>query len=296
MSSTVAPATDGEEKMYKPPQRSSNWLIPLIKLGRWSLGLWFFTVGVAYRDILEQPPYTGGLAGELAKAFFDSGLAGCGAVLLMVAGVLIIFDRLTVLALMTGISVTVPAAFWALLTMRVPPIAVVFASLSLSTLLLMGYWSYFRQLITMRTPSTIETGEEQNPALRRVTIYSHYIWGGWWVISGLFHFVTGPIIGSSPLAVQLIMALLNTGLYEVIKAIEAIGGVAVLSRRWAPLLLVLNLPVTLAVMYWDALLEKPGHVIGVGVAILTLTTTCLLLRSYRNYLHPLMTWKPVAFN
>ncbi|WP_156681203.1 hypothetical protein [Sphingomonas profundi] len=267
-------------------------MIALNMVGRVILGLWLVLVGISHWTPLVPVTNGTGLAAELSRAFADSGLTGIASALLIVAGLLILANRLTVLALLAGISVFTAGAYWAILTAEALPILIVAATLGLSVLLLLGYWRYVGQLLSMRATGLVESGAEKNVALRRLTIFSHYLWGGWWIISGLFHFITGPIIGTSPLAVQLIMALLHTGMYELIKAIEAIGGLAVLTRRWAPLLLAINVPITFVVVYWDTVLQDPGHPIGLAVAVLTLGSTGFLLRNYREYLRPLLTWAP----
>lgn len=210
----------------------------------------------------------------------------------MVCGVCILANRMTILALAGAISVMVASAYWALLTMETEPVLVVGATLLVIAMLLLGYWPYYKQLLKMRTQSRTETGQETSIFWRRAESISRYIWGGWFIISGLFHFFTGPIIGTDALAVQLMMALLHSGMYEVVKGVEAIGGLAVLSRRWAPLLLVVNVPITFVVVYWDVLLQDPFGIIGLSVMVLTVGTTVILLRAYREYIIPLATWAP----
>jgi hypothetical protein len=59
-------------------------------------------------------------------------------------------------------------------------------------------------------------------------------------------------------------------------------------------LLVINVPITFVVVYWDVLLQDPFGIIGLSVMVLTVGTTVILLRAYRDYLIPLATWAPQA--
>ncbi len=261
-------------------------------LGRFLLGPWLVFLALNHWAHIVQPSFGTATAQELSKAFADTGLTSIASVILLAAGLCLLANRLTILALAASVSVMVAAAYWSLLTMEIVPIVAVGLSLLTSALLLLGYLPYYRQMLAMRTPSRSETGQETSQFWRRAESISRYIWGGWFIISGLFHFVTGPIIGTDPLAVQLMMGLLHSGMYELVKAVEAIGGLAVLSRRWAPLLLVVNVPITFVVVYWDVILQDPFGIIGLAVMTLTVGTTAILLRAYRDYIAPLLTWAP----
>lgn len=267
-------------------------MVALNNIGRLLLGPWLILLGANHWAHFAQPIYAAGSSQELAKAFSDTGLTAVASAVLVVSGICILANRLTILALAGTISVMVAAAYWAVLTMDIQPVLAVGATLLVTAVLLLGYWPYYQQLLAMRTPSRTETGQETSLFWRRAESISRYIWGGWFIISGLFHFFTGPIIGTDALAVQLMMGLLHSGMYEVVKGVEAIGGLAVLSRRWAPLLLVINVPITFVVVYWDVLLQDPFGIIGLSVMVLTVGTTVILLRAYRDYIIPLATWAP----
>lgn len=258
----------------------------LFGLAALALGLHFLTGFVAISAIGSP------LANELISAFADTGLLAAASLALVAGGMLIVFDRLTVAALAATAPVLVCCLYWAILVGDLTHLLAAGVALGANALLLLAYWPHCRQLFAMRTPSASELGEEPGAIWIAAERYSRYIWGGWYVISGLFHFVTGPLIGTSPLAVQLIMALLHTRLYEVVKATEAIGGAAVLTRRWPALLLLINLPITLVVAYWDVGLQDPFGLIGIAVSVLTLGTTFVLMRAYRPYYGPLVAWRP----
>ena len=111
------------------------------------------------------------------------------------------------------------------------------------------------------------------------------IFGAWMVPAGTEHFIHifPQPMGSQPLSEELIVALLNSHLFDMVKAVELIAGICVLTGFFTPLGLVLCMPVSFCVFYWDTPLE--GWTSGAshfGEAVLL--TNCLLCLAYiKNY-------------
>ena len=112
------------------------------------------------------------------------------------------------------------------------------------------------------------------------------IFGAWMVPAGLNHFV--PLfpqpMGSQPLSHELIVALLDSHLFDIVKAVELIAGVCVLTGFYTPLALILCMPVSFCVFYWDTPLEGWGSRASVfGEAVLFCNCfLCLAhIKSYR---------------
>jgi uncharacterized membrane protein YphA (DoxX/SURF4 family) len=115
------------------------------------------------------------------------------------------------------------------------------------------------------------------------------VFGAWMVPAGLNHFVFlfPQPMGSKPLSHELIVALLNSHLFDIVKAVELIAGVCVLTGYYAPLALLICMPVSFCVFYWDTPLEGWGS----GASYFgetALALNCLLclayFKSYRSML------------
>jgi uncharacterized membrane protein YhaH (DUF805 family)/uncharacterized membrane protein YphA (DoxX/SURF4 family) len=86
------------------------------------------------------------------------------------------------------------------------------------------------------------------------------LFAAWMIPAGINHFY--PLfpqpMGSQPLSMELIRALLASHLFDLVKAVELIAGVGVLFGYYTPLMLLICLPVSFNVFYWDAPLEGWG--------------------------------------
>jgi uncharacterized membrane protein YphA (DoxX/SURF4 family) len=122
------------------------------------------------------------------------------------------------------------------------------------------------------------------------------VFGAWMVPAGLNHFI--PLfpqpMGSQPLSHELIVALLDSHLFDIVKAVEFITGVCVLTGVYTPVALVMCMPVSFCVFWWDAPLEGHGAAIF-GEAVL-FCNVFLCLANFRSY-RAMFTLraKPLAF-
>ena len=113
------------------------------------------------------------------------------------------------------------------------------------------------------------------------------VFGAWMVPAGLNHFV--PLfpqpMGSQPLSHELIVALLDSHLFDLVKAVELIAGLAVLTGIYTPLALVMCMPVSFCVFYWDTPLEgwgSPASIYGEAVLLCNCLLCLAYLPSYRS--------------
>lgn len=111
------------------------------------------------------------------------------------------------------------------------------------------------------------------------------LFAAWMIPAGLNHFI--PLfpqpMGNQPLSMELIRALLDSHLFDLVKAVELYAGIAVLFGWYTPLALLVCLPVSFGVFYWDAPLEGWGSRAALfGYATLTVNTL-LCLAYWRNY-------------
>ena len=83
------------------------------------------------------------------------------------------------------------------------------------------------------------------------------VYAAWMIPAGLNHFVRlyPQPIGNQPLSIEVFTALLDSGLFTLVKATELIAGLAVLFGFRLPLMLLAVLPVSFTVWYWDTELQ-----------------------------------------
>lgn len=115
--------------------------------------------------------------------------------------------------------------------------------------------------------------------------FVRFIFAAWMIPAGLNHFV--PLfpqpMGNQPLSMELIVALLDSHLFDLVKAVELVAGVMVLFGLYTPLALLICLPVSFGVFYWDAPLEGWGSgAARFGYATL-LCNSLLCLAYYKSY-------------
>ena len=113
------------------------------------------------------------------------------------------------------------------------------------------------------------------------------VFGAWMVPAGLNHFYSlfPQPMGTQPLSHELIVALLSSHLFDIVKAVELIAGICVLTGFYTPLALLVCMPVSFCIFYWDTPLEGWGSFASFfGEA--ALICNCLLclayIKSYRS--------------
>lgn len=112
------------------------------------------------------------------------------------------------------------------------------------------------------------------------------VFAAWMIPAGVNHFV--PLfpqpMGSQPLSHELIVALIDSHLFDLVKAVELVAGLAVLTGFHVPLALMICMPVSFCVFYWDAPLEGWGSraaLFGYSVLLCNSLLCLAYVRSYR---------------
>jgi len=120
---------------------------------------------------------------------------------------------------------------------------------------------------------------------------SRVIFGGWWLYSGLMHFIdpAWQPMGQEQAAIDFTKALIASGLFEWIKAAEVVLGITMLANRAMPMTLVVLTPINIVILYWNFVLEV-GTVEYVFGA-LSLIFNVLLAWPWRTYFWPLTVWR-----
>jgi len=112
------------------------------------------------------------------------------------------------------------------------------------------------------------------------------VFASWMIPAGVNHFVRlfPQPMGSQPLSHELIVALIDSNIFDVVKTVELVAGVMVLACSFTPLGLLLCMPVSFCVFWWDAPLEGFGSraaLFGYSVLACNLLLCLAHARSYR---------------
>jgi uncharacterized membrane protein YphA (DoxX/SURF4 family) len=113
------------------------------------------------------------------------------------------------------------------------------------------------------------------------------LFAAWMIPAGLNHFI--PLfpqpMGSKPLSHELIVALLDSHLFDLVKAVELLAGISVLTGLYTPLALVMCMPVSFCVFFWDTPLEgwtSRAAIFGTSVLVCNVLLCLTYFRSYRS--------------
>lgn len=111
------------------------------------------------------------------------------------------------------------------------------------------------------------------------------LFGSWMTIAGINHFY--PLfpqpMGSQPLSNELIHALLDSHLFDLVKFVEFIAGVMVLTGFYAPLAVVICLPVSFCVFYWDGPLEGMTSIAAIYGDAALISNLVLCVAYWKSY-------------
>ena len=95
--------------------------------------------------------------------------------------------------------------------------------------------------------------------MKYVIWYVRFWYVAWMIPAGVEHFYhIYPQPGANsphPLAAEMLTALLNTHLFDLVKAVELLAGLAILFGFFSPLALLMAMPVAFCVFWWDAPLQ-----------------------------------------
>jgi hypothetical protein len=93
--------------------------------------------------------------------------------------------------------------------------------------------------------------------MRYAVWFVRLIYAAWMIPAGLNHFIRlyPQPTGNQDLSTGVFMALLDSGLFTLVKATELIAGLAVLFGFRLPMFLLMALPVSFNVWYWDTELQ-----------------------------------------
>ena len=114
------------------------------------------------------------------------------------------------------------------------------------------------------------------------------VYAAWMVPAGLNHFIRlyPQPPGNEPLSIEVFTVLLDSGLFTLVKAVELAAGIMLLLGWRVPLALIMVLPVSFTVWYWDTELQGWWSVSAIyGWAVLGCNVLLILAYwdSYRGF-------------
>lgn len=123
--------------------------------------------------------------------------------------------------------------------------------------------------------------------MKHAVWFVRLVFGSWMIPAGLNHFVRlfPQPMGNQPLSQELILALLDSHLFDLVKVVELLAGTGVMFGIYTPLALLICMPVSFCVFYWDAPLEGWGSRaarFGYGVLLCNVLLCLAWFRSYRS--------------
>lgn len=124
--------------------------------------------------------------------------------------------------------------------------------------------------------------------MKYVIWFVRFWFAAWMIPAGIEHFYhIYPQPGANspfPLAAEMLTALLNTHLFDLVKAVELLAGLAVLLGFFAPLALLACMPVAFCVFWWDAPLSewnRSSVIAGTRVLAANVLLCVAYIASYR---------------
>jgi len=120
---------------------------------------------------------------------------------------------------------------------------------------------------------------------------SRLLLGAWFAFSGGWHFFAPWLqpMGTTPEAVAFTHAMLASGLFDWIKAIELATGLLMLANRAIPLVILAIVPLNVVILYWNLVLDR-GLVDWV-FGLFTILTNAALAWPWRRLFWPLFMWR-----
>lgn len=112
-----------------------------------------------------------------------------------------------------------------------------------------------------------------------VAVYvAQFFFGGWFFYNGLNYFVEffPQPPGAAPMSRELISALIHMRLFDVVKAIEALTGAALLANRFVPVAAVCAFPVSYAIAHMFVVTYGDGFHIITAAVIMALNGLILI--------------------
>ncbi len=130
--------------------------------------------------------------------------------------------------------------------------------------------------------------KESGTTFKIVVYCVQFFFGGWFLVHGLnnwFSFFPQPP-GSSPAGAGLIGAMIESGMFDLVKGMEVVSGALLLANRFVPLAIVLAFPVGVGIAFFDH--ATNGDWFGTGTAVAIIIMLCLMAISHLDRFLPML--------
>lgn len=120
--------------------------------------------------------------------------------------------------------------------------------------------------------------------MKNLILVARLLFGAWMLLSGLNHaflHVFAEPAGHEPLAVQLMTALVHSGLIDVAYGIQVVAGALILVGLLVPLAACVVMPICVCAAYWAVVLE--GEPLGALLSLLAVALNAALLFLHLGY-------------
>lgn len=253
------------------------WFVRLI------FAAWMIPAGLNhFVPLFPQPVGTQPLSQELFYALFDSHLFDLVKAVELVVGIAVLFGFYVPLALVVCMPVSFCVWYWDTpLEGWGSPASIFGAAVLVSNVLLcLAYIRNYGSLFAWHsTPRTLGAADG-SAAGQRLVLAGRLIFGAWMLVAGINYFFVSlyPMpAGQEPLAMQLMTALVNSGLLDVVVAIQLVTGALILVGVFVPLALCVVMPISVCAAFWAVLDHQP---LGLFLGLAAVALNGLLMLAY----------------
>ncbi len=257
------------------------WFVRLV------FAAWMIPAGLNhFVPLFPQPMGSQPLSHELVVALIDSHLFDLVKAVELIAGISALTGFRTPLGLIICMPVSFCVFFWDAPLEGWGSRAAIFgyAALLINVLLCLTYIKSYRSMFALRAkPRTFGAQPAGGPAGKPLALIGRLVFGAWMLANGANHFLSlwpAPA-GHEPLAIQLMTALVHSGLLGVAMAIQLVTGALILAGYFVPLALCVVMPISTCALYWSMILDH--RLLGAALALAAFALNGLLMLAYLDY-------------
>lgn len=263
-----------------------------MKYGVWFVRLifaaWMIPAGLNhFVPLFPQPLGSQPLSQELIVALIDSQLFDLVKAVELIAGVCVLFGFYTPLALLVCLPVSFGVFYWDAPLEGWSSRAALFgyATLASNVLLCLAYYRNYRSMLALSAQAD----------RKQLAFAGRLLFGAWMVLSGanyLFLSLWSAPDSSEPLAMQLMTALVNSRLLDVVMAMQLVAGILILAGILVPLALCALMPISTCALFWALVLDRQPLNMVLALAVFALNG--LLMLAYLPYYRDILQRRPLA--
>jgi uncharacterized membrane protein YphA (DoxX/SURF4 family) len=256
------------------------WFVRLV------FAAWMIPAGLNhFVTLFPQPVGTQALSQELFYALFDSHLFDLVKAVELVAGIGVLFGLYVPLSLVVCMPVSFCVWYWDTPLEGWGSGASIFgtAVLLCNVLLCLAYLKSYSPMFALRSTPRSVAAADGSAGAKQLVLAGRLIFGAWMVVTGVNYFFVSlyPLpTGHEPLAMQLMTALVNSRLLDVVVAIQLVTGVLILIGVFVPVALCVVMPLSVCAAFWEILDHQP---LGLLLGLAAVALNGLLMLAYIDY-------------